>query len=60
MGMNWGAFAGAAAEAGLKTYERLEDQKLKQLQRSQLEKEIKAIQAPFEARAKKLQAKLKR
>ena len=40
MGMNWGAFAGAAAQSGLSTYERLEEQKLKQLQRSQLEKEI--------------------
>ena len=38
--MNWGAFAGAAAESGVKTYERAEDIKFKQLQRSQLEKEI--------------------
>jgi len=40
MGFNWGIAAGAAAQAGLSTYERLEEQKLKQLQRSQLEKEI--------------------
>lgn len=40
MGMNWGAFGGAMAQSALSTYERLEDQKLKQLQRSQLEKDI--------------------
>lgn len=45
MGMNWGAFAGAAAQSGLSTYERLEEQKLKELQRSQLEKEIKEKEA---------------
>jgi hypothetical protein len=45
MGMNWGAFAGAAAQSGLSTYERLEDTKLKELQRSQLEKDIKEKEA---------------
>jgi len=40
MGMNWGAFAGAVAESGVKAYERAEDIRLKQLQRSQLEKDI--------------------
>lgn len=40
MGFNFGIAAGAAAQAGMSTYERLEEQKLRQLQRSQLEKEI--------------------
>lgn len=40
MGFNFGIAAGAAAQAGMSTYERLEEQKLRQLQRSQLEKDI--------------------
>lgn len=40
MGFNFGIAAGAAAQAGMSTYERLEEQKLRQLQRQQLEKDI--------------------
>jgi hypothetical protein len=38
--MNWGAFGGAAAEAGLRTYERLGEEELRDMQRKQLKKEL--------------------
>lgn len=40
MAFNLGAFAGAAAQSGLSTYERLNEQAFKNLQKQQLEKEI--------------------
>lgn len=40
MGFNLGVALGAAATSGMNAYERTEEQKLRQLQRSQLEKDI--------------------
>jgi len=40
MGFNLGAFAGAAAQSGLSTYERLNEQAFKNLQKQQLEKDM--------------------
>ena len=40
MAFNLGAFAGAAAQSGLSTYERLNEQAFRNLQKEQLEKEI--------------------
>lgn len=50
MAMNWGAFAGAAAQSGLSTYERLGEEELRDMQRKQLRKDIaekEALDAAF-------------
>lgn len=40
MAMNWGAFAGAASNTALNTFERLGEEQLRAMQREQLRKEI--------------------
>jgi hypothetical protein len=50
MAINWGAALGAAVDTGIKTYERLGEEELRQMQREKLRREIeqeKALDAAF-------------